>query len=295
MKLYPENYNVTVTVLFTDLNGQPVTPTEVRAVLYDEEDREIVDFGALPFDPGDTEKAIVIPAAFNVLGDGQIQGARILRVELVTSAGTIRRSHSYILQGEFRLVIMQNTFMSLEAAEILARDIPDLAGWSSADEETKQASLINAFNKITRIPMKFRNEPEKLHERHEHWGYGNYGFALPPYQHPYHWTKDIVGQTGPAETVIPASAWPHVTADEFQGFPAHFRKALRSAQLVEAGETVDSEKEQVKRKHQQGIISETIGESSVMLRGGQITTGISRRALEFLNGHIYYNFRVSRA
>lgn len=295
MKIYPENYNVTVKVLFTDFNGQSVTPTEVRAALYDEEDREVVDFGSLPFDAEDGSKDIVIPAAFNVLGDGQTEGARILRVELVTENGTIRRSHSYILQGEFRLVIMTNTFMSLEAAEILARDMPDLMGWAGADEETKQASLINAFNKLTRIPMKFVNDPQKMQERNERWGYGNWGHTMPPYHHPYHWTKDITGQVGPVETIIPAAAWPHVTADEFHDFPAHFRKALRSAQLVEASETLDSEKETVKRKHQQGVISETIGESSVMLRGGQITTGVSRRALEYLTGHIAYSFSVSRA
>ena len=267
MKLYPENYQVAVDFGFTDLNGADIVPTEVRAVLYDGNDELVVDFGSLPFTPADGHKEIVIPAAFNVLGAGELSAARILRVALVTAAGTIRRSHSYLIEGDFRLALMVNSFQSMEAAEILARDMVNLSGWAAATDDRRYAALIDAFNRLTRIPMKFKvNEPTDIYRRSE-------AFA--------------------EETVILRSAWPDITEDEFLTWPAYFRKALRQAQLAEANEQLEGDP--IGKKHRAGVISETIGESSIMLRGGKIDHGVSQASLGFLSGHIYYNHRIARA
>lgn len=271
MKLYPENYNVSVDVLFTDLNGQAVTPSAVNAVLYDGEDQEIVDFGSLPFDAGDTHKEIVIPAAFNVLGEGELSASRILRVELVTAAGSVRRAHSYLIEGQFRLEIMINSFMSMEAAEMLARDMPNISGWEAASEDKRYAALIEAFNSLVRIPMKFKTTAEFV-------AYDELGYER---------------ASNSEETIILRSAWPTITRDEFMSWPAHFRKALRKAQFAEANELLEGDA--ITRRHRAGIISETIGESSITLRSGQIDYGLSRQALSYLSGHIYYDYRIARA
>jgi hypothetical protein len=292
MNLYPDNYDVTVTIAFTDLNGAPITPSAVKAVLSDGDDQVVNDFGAITFDPAEAGVEITIPAEFNQLGAGELSDARILRVTLETAAGEIRRSSSYIIQGERRLEIMTNSFVSIESAAIIARDIPGLSGWSSASDDERYAALISAYHRLTRIPMKFYPEAEGPIETRENWGYGN-DHNAEPFKRPYHWTKDLVGSYGRAETIIPASAWPVVTETEFMGWPAHFRKAVRFAQVAEAGELLEDDV--VTRKHRQGIISETVGESSVMLRGGRLDLGISRRALEYLTGYVYYNWRVSRA
>jgi hypothetical protein len=282
MNLYPENYDVTVSVAFTDLNGAPVTPSAVRAVLYDGADELVVDFGSLPFDVSEGRKDIVIPAAFNVLGDGETTAARILRVALVTAAGEIRRSSSYLIEGEFRLVLMQNSFITIEAAEILARDMPNMFGWSGSDQETRCAALVNAYHRLTRIPMKFRTAETPLQ-------YINEGF----YSRPYHWTKDLLWNDGSIpELVIPAPAWSSIDAEEFMAFPADFRRKVRMAQVAEANDILENDV--TNRRHRQGIISETVGESSIMLRGGRLNLGISSAALEYLSGHVHYQFKVSR-
>lgn len=263
MKFYPENFNVEVIVGFTDLNGQVVTPTAVSAALHDGEDELIVDFGSLPFDPAEGSKSIIIPPAFNLLEDGELRSARILRVALQTDAGTIRRSHSYVIEAEQRLVVMTNTFQTYEAAEIAALDVPNVSGWNVATEDRRKAALVEAFQRLTSIPMKYAHRDHENRLRME------------------------------AETIIERDQWEEVTAELFAEFPTHFKKALRKAQFIEANELLQGDA--ATKKHRAGIITETIGESSVTLRGGRVDYGVSTQTLSALAGYIYFNMRIARA
>lgn len=269
MKSYPEDYQVVISVGFTDLNGDPVTPTEVKAALYDGEDELVVDFGSLPFDAAEGQKEIVIASAFNRLGEGELEAARVLRTELVTDNGSVRRSFSYLITGEARLELMVNTFMTMEAAELMARNMPNLAGWTSAGENQRYAALIEAFNRLTRIPMKYGDE-ELL-------------ATVSPRD------RLLVRQ----ETVITREAWTTLTAAEFSKFPPTFRKALRYAQLIEANEIIEGD--EFGKRRREGVISETVGESSVMLRGGYIDYGVSSLTLKALTGFLFFNYRVVRS
>lgn len=267
MKFYPEEYNVAVTFPFTDLNNEDVVPTAVNAKLYDGDDQVLLDMPNLPFDPDTGFKEVVIPAALNVLGVGELSAGRILRVGLVTDKGTIRRSFSYIIEGEIRLALMNNSFQTLESAEMLARDMVNLTGWSGASDEQRYVALIEAYNRLTRIPMKFKTaDTENLRDRSEIFA---------------------------EETVVLRSAWPTVTEDEFLEWPAYFRKALRLAQLAEANELLEGDP--IAKKHRAGILSETVGESSMMLRAGKVEHGVSSATLQHLTGHIFYNYRIVRA
>ena len=266
MKFYPESYDVAVKVLFTDPNGEAVVPTAINARLYDGDDVEILDMPALPFDPEAGEKEVVIAAVFNELSAGELSAVRILRVEIVTAAGSIRRSHSYVIEGESRMEVMNNTFITLEAAAVVARDVPNLTGWETASDEQRTAALINAFTRMTRIPMRF-STPNDLREN---WQMGE-----------------------EVDTVILASAWKEITAAEFLSYPIDFRKAVRIAQVIEANEILANNP--MSARHRAGIISETVGESSVMLRGGRLELGVSSETLRYLTGFVYYDHRIWRA
>lgn len=272
MKLYPSGYEVSVTVKFTDNNGDPVAPSDVSAALFDGDDALVVDFGALPFEapaPGSIgEKEIIIPAVFSELRDGELSAARILRVTLTTPAGKIRRSFFYAIEGEFRLALMVNSFISYEAASLLTRDMVDTTGWAVADEERRHAALAEAFNRLTQIPMRFSTMSPEDRRRD-----------------PYGFHSD--------EVVIARSEWAHLTAEEFLEFPDHFRKALRLAQVTEANELLQGDTTQ--RKYRSGIVSETIGESSVTLRGGRLDYGVSSQTLKHLAGYIFFSMRIARA
>ena len=263
MKFYPEDYDVEIEVGFTDLNGAAVTPTAVRAVLWDGNDEVVLNLGSLPFEAAEGSKLIVIPRQVNSLVGGELSAARILRIELQTAAGIIRRSFSYLIEGEFRLEVMQNSFISYEAADVLARDEVNLSGWNIADEERRKAALISAYNRLVQIPMHFS-------------------------------LRDADGRPQlESETVILRDQWADVTPAEFAEFPTHFKKALRRAQLAEANELLQGDT--TARKHRSGIITETIGESSVTLRAGRIDYGVSSTTLALLTGYIYFSVRIARS
>lgn len=272
MNFYPEDYSVEVTVAFTDLNGQPVVPTAINAVLLDGEDQVIVDFGSLVVDAGATSKTITVPREFNVLGEGELRAARILRVELVTAAGNIPRSMTYAVESEQRLEIMTNTFQSYEAAELMALDVPNVAGWTTASEDQRKAALVEAYRRIVSIPMKFPT----------------YGA-----QKPWDGFDTLISRSVTAETIITRDGWDDVSASLFAEFPSKFRKALRRAQFLEANELLQGDG--VGAKHRAGIVTETIGESSVTLRSGRIDYGVASQTLQALSGYVYFNMRIERA
>ncbi|SOC90002.1 hypothetical protein SAMN05216358_0018 [Rhizobium sp. AN5] len=272
MKFYPEDYVVEVIVKFTDLNGAAITPTAISAVLTDGEDAEVVDFGALPFDAAEGQKLIAIPKEFNRLVDGEIRAARILRVKIETEQGTIPRSFSYAIESEQRLVQMINTFQTLEAAEFAALDTPNTSGWSVASEPQKLAALTEAYRRLTLIPMKFPTFAPG--SRFDNW-------------------NTIASRELVEETVIERDMWHEITVDMFADFPAPFKKALRRAQFIEANEILQGDA--VSKKHRAGIVTETIGESSVTLRAGAVDFGISSETMKALVGYVYFNNRIRRA
>jgi hypothetical protein len=264
MKLYPENYDVAVEVGFTDLNGDPITVTEINAVLYDGDDQPILEMPALPFDQAEGSKTITVSAAFNLLGESETSAARILRVALKTDAGIVRRNFGYIIEAESRLELLNNTWVTLEASEALARDMPELKAWYQASDEQRAAALINAYTRMQRIQLRF----------------------LWP-------LRDGEPEERQLETVIRPGQWSEVTVDEFLSFPRDFRRALRMAQICEANEILTDDPYQ--SRHRAGVISETVGESSVMLRGGKLELGVGTQTLRYLTGFVYYQVSIARA
>ncbi|MGV1754836.1 hypothetical protein [Agrobacterium sp. CG674] len=278
MKFYPEDYSVEVIVNFTDLNGAAVTPTAVNAVLYDGEDTVLEDFGSLELMPDATSQTVIVPAALNSLPDGELRAARILRIELVTPAGSIRRAHSYVIESEQRLEIMTNTFQSYEAAEIQALDVPNVTGWLTASEDQRKAALVEAFRRVTQIPMKFTIYGPNSALSSTGWR-PDWNSVAP---------REIL-----EEQIITRDGWEEVTAELYSGFPTKFKKALRRAQFMEANEMLQGDT--VGQKHRSGIVTETIGESSVTLRAGRVDYGVSSQTLQALVGHVYFNMRTVRA
>ncbi|PZR92256.1 MAG: hypothetical protein DI537_13800 [Stutzerimonas stutzeri] len=273
MKFYPEDFDVEVVVPFTDLNGAPIVPTTVSAALFNGDDEQLVDFGNLPLEDGATSKAIVVPRAFNVLEDGELRTSRILRIALNTPAGAVRRSHSYILEAEQRLVPMTNTFMSYDAAEIAALDTPNTSGWNVATEDQRKAAMVEAFARITNIPMR-------------------YSPLTTTQQQSSGWDRLVSSELN-SEHYIARDQWSEITPELFADLPSHFRKALRRAQFIETNELLQGDN--VAKKHRAGIVTETIGESSVTLRAGRIDYGISQQTMAALAGYIHYNMRIARA
>lgn len=278
MKLYPENYDVQLEVLFTDSLGQSMTVTAVSAVLFDADDIEIADLGAVTFDSAEGKTKVTVPAEFNVLGEGETAAARSVRIKLETDTTSVFRNVSYIIEAESRLEILNNTFLTLPAAEVLARDNPQLKAWNGATDEKKAAALINAYSRLSRVQLRYLKPKEEIAVP-----------AIRPTPLPYlgyehHYSDDVV--------IRPGDWGRRIDKDDFLKMPDDFRKAIRNAQIIEANAVLtDSPYEQ---RHRAGVISETVGESSIMLRAGKLELGVANETLRALTGFVYYNVRLAR-
>lgn len=263
MNFYPEDYIVEVTVPFTDMNGASVTPTDLRAALYDGDETLITDMGSLPFTLSAGQKVVTILAAFNALSGSNIREARTLRVEMDTAQGIVRKSLSYVIEAEQTVRPLVNSFMGYASAEVLAMDYTNLLGWQTADETKRRAALVEAYKRIIQLPMIY---------------YPRDNLGNPINELPSRLNRDT---------------WLNMTDVTYASLPPHFRSALRAAQLLEASEILTGDT--VARKHRSGIISETIGESSVTLNKSAIDYGMSRQALTALAGYIDTTLRITRA
>lgn len=85
-----------------------------------------------------------------------------------------------------------------------------------------------------------------------------------------------------------------LNAEELDTLDPGLLEALCIAQLVEANESLDSNSSQAKRLD--GIMSETIGESSMMFRSGKVATNsvLSRRSMGFLRKYLVITARIER-
>jgi hypothetical protein len=85
-----------------------------------------------------------------------------------------------------------------------------------------------------------------------------------------------------------------LTQVEMEALTAPFLQALRFAQVIEANEMLDGNS--LFQKRQEGVMSETIGESSMMFRPGNILNyPITRRSMMFLRNYIVLRARLERA
>jgi len=265
LKLYPENYEVRFEVPFTDNAGNPFLPSGCHSIVSDGDDVVIFDYGQIWVNGADGTATVTVSASDNALGEGELSAVRKLKVTLSDGQISTVKSFSYIIEAEARLEILNNTFISLETAQMTARNLPTAKAWAAASEDQQIGSLIQAYSRLQRVQLRFplpikENEDRDFDER--------------DYQ------------------IIRPGQWSEISKPEFLAMPREFRYALRAAQICEANVILSDNP--VTQRHRNGVISETIGESSVMLRGGKLELGVDNETMRHLAGFIYYDVRVTR-
>lgn len=261
MNFYPENYDVVISVPYTDATGTEVTPISASAVLLDGDDTEVVNLGAL--NVSNPSVNVTVAGANNTLEPEERFAIRIIEVSMVYSAGTIKRRFSYAIETDVPLALMKNTFMSYEYAQLVETEFFGKTGWVASDEGARKTALVEAYNRLTRIPMK--------------WS-----------------PRDADGMPDrTVENIIERDMWVEIDTDAFSVFPTHFKRALRRAQFVEANALLQGDTIAAKRR--EGILSETIGESSMRISDSMVDYSVSSETLDILTGYIHFNMRIGRA
>lgn len=266
MKLYPEGTAVTLALRFVDLNGDPVSPTAVSVRVLDETGAVLVPVTILGVLGGDTEAEVTVPAPANALG-ATTAGIRLVEMTMATPAGPVIAIERYVLRRSARLAVLVNSFQTYEQALLLALEMPRMDGWALADDNARTAALIEAFERLTRI-----------------------GYAVP---NP---ALDIESVLDPSYVrEISPRKWRAIDAAAFEAcLPAPFKQAIRKAQVAESDVILNGDA--VAGRRRAGLMSESVGESSMMFRPGKpLNLGVSEQALAYLTGYVDLRVKVGRA
>ncbi|WP_062120525.1 hypothetical protein [Aureimonas sp. AU40] len=265
MQIFPENYVVTYDVPLHDLNDKPVEVTGASVSVTDERRRPL---GAIDAVLGETLR-VVVPAELNALqaGTSGMEG-RVVTVVLHTPGGDITRQLVYAVQGTDSLAVPNNSFQTIHEARIKAFDLPGLKMVHGASDRDLRAALIEAYARLTRISLKIIDS------------YDRETLILPEVNYRTRFTY------------IDQQHWHEMDVATFDDFPAYFTDRLKRAQIIEADEILTGDI--IGDKRRAGVLSESIGESSMMFRNGVLDMGVTRAALEALTGLVHYQFRITR-
>lgn len=260
MKSYPVGLAFVVTIPFLDLNGDPVSPTGLFARVVNE-DGTVLDTFTPAVVEGDTDVELDIPATCNAA-----PGARSVELDMTVEGGVITTTVNYLVVAPVVLQLFENSFQTSLQALALSSEMVNLVGWDGAGAADRSKALAEAFFRLTTIGYRAQRA-EDLD------------------------TQNYIPDT---DLVIKPRSWPYMTIERWKALPARFRKALCKAQILEANEILRGDP--VEGKRRQGILSESIGESSMMFRSGKpLDLGISPAALQALSGFIEYRIATTRS
>lgn len=264
MKAYPVGVAVTVTIPYLDFNGDPVTPTGVTVRILDQDGVVLFTDTSVAVASTDTDLTYTVPPAYNLLKIDETAGARTVEADIQTIAGLFPASVSYLVRASKRLTPVSNSFQTYEQSLVTASQLPSVAAWEASDPEDRKNALEEAFRRLTAIGYRIRaNEV----------------------------SEDVVdGQ----DYIVRPTRWPAMTVEDWNKLPAKFRAAIRRAQVIEAADILTNDPAEYKRRL--GVLSESIGESSMMFRTGKpLDLGISAAALNQLTGYIEFRITTTRA
>lgn len=183
----------------------------------------------------------------------------------VTDASGVKNiySHRYVVNARSEPEIPSKTFQSIPDAIILAMDIHGVDSFLEADERGQMTAMIEAARRISLLNFEvyFGDEQEYLYD-----------------------SKEVSHATGIRG----------LTLDQFNNLPDELISAIKSAQVVEADEILGEYGEIAKRRAQ-GLMSESVGESSQMYQSGKpVDWPVSRRTMSFLAPFVRMTKKVGR-
>ncbi len=268
MNSYAAGTAVTVTIPLEDLNGDALTPTALSWRLVNENEVEVKAPTALAVDPAATEVIILINQSYNMLVDMQASALREIELSVTTAAGVILLRAAYLVAAPVGINVLKNSFQTYGQARLLATQIPNLLGWETSDENLQRTAMAEAFVRLTRL-----------------------GYRIKEYTGDALWQSKI---DPTYDTRISPRAWSMIARSDWDDLPLPFRTAMARAQLIEANEILSGNV--IEDRREAGLLSESIGESSMMFRSGKpLQMGVSARALREVEGYVDIRMTTTRA
>ncbi len=243
--LYPE---------FTDYEGSAIVPVASTYTLYG---KDGVLASAQPVDLYSSERPqLVIDATYNQLSPGATIGYR--RVEMTTqdeNGKTYVSDITYLIKSEAGLEVGTNSFALMPELIMVSADMIHLRAFNSADQDEQISALIQAWNNLGQLPVKF----EDLQDTDS-------------------------SQKGSTQELI--------DTDISLLAPKTYQRLLR-AQVIEADDVLGGNPIEARRRL--GLISDSSGESAHFFRTSKpLNLPCCRAAVDELRGILNWNVKIGR-
>lgn len=242
--------------------------------VFDEEGSPVGSGAIAEYDGNAATITVSLSSADNALAQGVSHSGRELVVTITDDEGDEHEARDYfVLVASNPLTVLGNSFLSFPAALALREQFgPVMDGWDKVqNNSTRQSALIQAHSNLCRV--RYAVGAPKTGDVRDYAAYGTGSEISFDF-------KRRVSLMG-------------ISREDFDALPDHFRKALRRAQLIEANILLGGDI--VGQKRKDGIISETIGESSTFFSSKPyLNLPFSRQAFEVLKPYITVSVRVGR-
>ena len=239
---------------------------------------------AIGFNPASTSTNIIIPKTINTITTKM--DIRQVDVYLETGGGTFKQSIFYKILGDLiKLTPMVDSFMTFPQAILLRmKTSENLMYYDALPDELKCVALENAYKALVKVKYV---DPRYLNKSYDDYGYYNQN-QITDY--------DIGGYSGIRFQIkgIDISGY---NQSQFNALPQDMRDAITKAQLIEANYLVENSP--IREKIRLGVISETIGESSMFFKQngptGSKFPGVSDEAYIYLKEYLWKNATSSQS
>lgn len=268
MNTYPEAASAIIQILHKDAAGATITPTLISYSLYNELD-VLVTGPIVPSIGGGAYTAVTISALNNTLAAGQINGARLIKATITHAAGVVISNTYYLLQSDITLKVPVNSFLTMTGAMALSLSIGNVTNFTDATETERNIAMMEAYLSIAALSFNVDVGGD---------------------------TQAIITWPGESATTsgLTAANFAAMTSAVYYALPLRFRTALSNAQVAEANAILVEDP--IEDKRRQGLLAETIGESSMMFKTMRpIDRGINRRTHQYLAEFLSSRVRIGRA
>ena len=239
----------------------------------------IVDNEPLAITEGQMSIPVVVSAEHNLLADKE-RDLRYVLVKAVASGLTHEERKMYVLLNSFELSIPGQSFATVADAQMQAIDMLNGDTLLADGDGLMRKRLIEATRRVKTLPFSIRKVLRIDFDRYDRpqnmlnvydvpWG------ADGAYRH------DLID-------------WEKMTQDKFDEFPDYFKQTLMLAVVNEACEIANGN--DVAAAREDGILSESIGETTNMYRTGKAANlHVARSTWRLLVSYINNRMIVRRA
>ncbi|UWM66655.1 hypothetical protein N1249_22855 (plasmid) [Enterobacter sp. CP102] len=204
------------------------------------------------FEAGQMSVTVVVPAEYNQLADRERD---LRRLVLTVNDGTINHltEQLYVLMADFELAVPRHSFATIADAQMQAIDMLNGDALLADGDSLMRKRLIEATNRIKTMPFSIRRI---------------FGIDYDDYDRPQNMLNVTTMPFGAAgQYRVDIVDWDELSDEDFAAFPDVFKRAVMLAVINEACEIANGN--DVAAAREDGILSESIGETTNMYRTGK--------------------------